>query len=145
MRYERREGDTYIDLGVLVDDLQEPVHGLVDGVGGEGLGLAEQLAHGVLGAHALGEVADLGEHVVEAVDTVELHVAVQGRGAEVVLEASRGLGLLGAIDPEERVVGGPLDLIDEGAELDAEVLRGHVSRDSSYGESRLKKRTLAEP
>jgi hypothetical protein len=49
-------------------------------------------------------------------------VAVQWRGAEVVLEAGRGLRLLGAIDPEEGVIGGPLDLIDEGAELDAEVL-----------------------
>jgi hypothetical protein len=117
---------TYIDLRVLIDDLEESVHGLVDGVAREHLLLAKQLAHGIFGTHALREVTDLGKHVVKTADTIELHVAVQRRSTKVVLEAGGRVGLLATVDPLEGVVGGLLELLNERAKLDLEVLGAAV-------------------
>lgn len=113
-----------IDLGVVLEHLEDTLHGVVDGLAAVRLLLTEQLAHGVLGAHALGNVADLGEHVVETADTIELHVAEQRGGTEVVLEALGRGGLPAAIDPEELDVGVLLNLLNERTELDLEVLLG---------------------
>lgn len=87
----------------LLHDAVEELDGLAGALDGRGHALLHQLAHRLLGRLALGEVADLGQHVVVGrLLVVRLDEPVVRRLPEELLEPLGREGLARAVDEVER-------------------------------------------
>lgn len=92
---------THIDIGILLQDLKEPVQGGSHRMCPKGFHVPYQLADGIFGRGFLRHVSYLGQHVVHFTDAVEVDEPVVRRRSKESLKARRRDDAVSAIDPFE--------------------------------------------